>query len=295
MGQAMHTDEELWQLILTLEKEMCAEGIPPKQRHFHLPIKAMESLGFESFVLGGQGEDPLLKRIRALHATLYRPKDVQIGGLHGGAFMFHGIAAHVYIPIIYGRVSIEPFKYCDLSPSQIEWLCSIPAQESAYLVNFCNLFDFSACLHPMGDYGEVPESALPLLQLAAFQTQSAAATLCAAFDERGAIQSALVSAELSMKAALAGAGIGESELKNLGHDFVKLAEAVGSAYEKFELRAVMDHARSLPELVPNRYSSKQPGRNETGSIVMSSQAIAGAVARVLTGGSLLSLLEDANA
>ena len=48
----------------------------------------------------------------------------------------------------------------------------------------------------------------------------------------------------------------------------------------------MELARGLPELVPNRYSPKQPGRNETGSIVMSSQAIAGAVARVLTGDSL---------
>ena len=274
MVKPMYKDEDLWQLILTLEEEMNAEGIIPKERHFKLPIKAMESLGFQSFVLSGHREHPLLKRIRVLHATLYRPKDVAIGVLHGGAFMFHGIAAHVYVPIILGRVKIDPFEFCDLSPNQIEWVRSSPAQERAYLVNFCNLFDFSACLHPMGDYDEVPESALPLLQLAAFQTQSAGATLSAAFDNRGAVQSALVAAELSMKAALAGAGTEESELKALGHDLVRLAKAVGDAYEKFELRAVMELARGLPELVPNRYSPKQPGRNETGSIVMSSQAIA---------------------
>ena len=147
----------------------------------------------------------------------------------------------------------------------------------------------------MGDYGEVPKSALPLLHLASFQTQSAAATLCAAFDNRGAVQSALIAAELAMKVALAGTGVEDDELKVLGHDFVKLAEAVGDAYEKFELKAVMERASGFPELVPNRYSPKQPGRNETGSIVMSSQAIAGAVARVLTGGSLLSLIENAAA
>ena len=289
--EPVYKDEDLWELILTLEEGMCAEGITPKERHFKLPIKAMERLGFKSFVLSGSREDPLLKRIRALHATLYRPKDVAVGGLHGGAFMFNGIAAQVYVPIIYGAVMIDPFEFCDLSPSQIEWLRSSPAQDRAYLVNFCNLFDFSACLHPMGDYGEVSKAALPLLQLAAFQTQSAGAALCAAFDNRGAVQSALVAAELSMKAALAGAGSKESELKVLGHDFVKLAEAVGDAYEKFELRPVKELARGLPELVPNRYSPKQPERNETGSIVMSSQAIAGAVARVLTEGSLLSLIE----
>ena len=293
MVKAMHKDEDLWQLILTLEEEMNAEGIMPKDRHFKLPIEAMERLGFKSFGLSRNGESPLLKRIRDLHGTLYRPKDVAVGGLHGGAFMFHGIAAHVHVPIIYGKVRIEPFKFCDLSSRQIEWLCSHPEQERAYLVNFCNLFDYSACLHPMSDYDAVPESALPLLQLAAFQTQSAAATLCAAFDERGAVQSALIAAELSMKAALVGAGTEENELKGLGHDFVKLAEAVGNAYETFELGVVMEHVRVLPKLVPNRYSPEQPGRSETGSIVVSSQAIAGAVARVLTGGSLLSLIEDA--
>ena len=264
----------------------------PKERHFELPIKAMESLGFSSFVVSGHQQHPLLKRIRVLHASLYRPKDVAVGGLHGGAFMFHGIAAHVYVPIIYGKVKINPFDFCDFSPRQIEWLRSNSEQERAYLVNFCNLFDFSACLHPMGDYGEVPKSALPLLHLTSFQTQSAAATLCAAFDNRGAVQSALIAAELAMKAALAGTGAKDDELKDLGHDFVKLAEAVGNAYDKFELSTAMDHAHSLPKLVPNRYSPKQPERNETGSIVMSSQAIAGAVARVLTGSSLLSLLEN---
>ena len=137
----------------------------------------MESLGFQSFIAGGDREHPLLKRIRALHATLYRRKDVAIGGLHRGVFMFHGIAAHVYVPIILGEAKIDPFELCDLSPRQLEWLRSNSEQERAYLVNYCNLFDFSACLHPMGDYGEVPKSALPLLHLASFQTQSAAATL----------------------------------------------------------------------------------------------------------------------
>ena len=294
MDKAIPSDEQLWQLILALEDEMFAEGVTPKGRHFHLPLKAMERLGFQNFVFSGAGVPPLLKRIQSLHSTLYRPKDLAVGGLHGGAFMYRGIAAHVYVPLIYGSVAIDPFEFCDLSPSQIRWLCSSPTQERVYIVNFCNLFDFSASVHPMGDYGAVPQSALPMLRLAALQTQSAAATLCAAFDERGAVQSSLIAAELSLKAALTAAGAKESELKALGHDLVKLVEAVSNAYEKFEMKAAMEHAASLPKLVPNRYSSNQPGRNETGSFVMSSQAIAGTVARVLTGGSLLSLIDRAS-
>ena len=164
---------------------MCAEGISPQHRHLHLPIRAMESLGYRSFTITGPGAPTLLKRIQALHAELYRRKDIAVGGLHGGAFMFRGIAAHVHIPIIYGRVAIDPFALCDLSSRQINWLRSSEKDEQAYIVNICNLFDFTACVHPMGDYGTVPPPALPLLQLASLQTQSAAATLCAAFDERG--------------------------------------------------------------------------------------------------------------
>ena len=133
MVKSMYKDEDLWQLILTLEEEMWADGIMPKDRHFDLPIKVMESLGFQSFIAGGDREHPLLKRIRALHATLYRRKDVAIGGLHRGAFMFHGIAAHVYVPIILGEAKIDPFELCDLSPRQLEWLRSNSEQERAYL------------------------------------------------------------------------------------------------------------------------------------------------------------------
>ena len=132
-----------------------------------------------------------------------------------------------------------------------------------------------------------------MLRLSALQTQGAGATLCAAFDERGAVQSALMAAELSMKGALAGAGADDSELRRLGHDFAKLARAVGEAYAEFDLEEAMEEVGNLPELVPNRYSAEQPGRNETGSIVTSSQAIGGTVARALTGGGLLAQFEEA--
>ena len=287
------TDDQLWRLVLTLEDEMCAEGVEPKKRHFDLPTKAMERLGFRNFPVVGTGAPPLLSRIGALQGRLYRRKDVAAGGVHGGAFMFRGIATNVHVPIIYGQVALDPYDCCDLSAAQIDWLRSTPGQDRAYLENFCNLFDFAGCLRPMSGYSTVPKGALPMLRLSALQTQGAGATLCAAFDERGAVQSALIAAELSMKGALAAAGVGDSDLRRLGHDFAELARKVGEAYAEFDLEGAMVELGNLPELVPNRYSAEQPGRNETGLIVMSSQAIGGAVARALTGGGLLAQLQEA--
>lgn len=279
-------DKELWDLISTLEDELLADGFDPKQRHFHLPIKAMERLGYSSFALFGPHEPALLRRIRTLHETLYRTKDVAVGGLHGGAFMFRGIAVEVRIPLFFGSVRIHPFEHNDLSPRQKEWLASDSEQVEAYISTFCDIFDFSACLYSLGDYDKPPEAANHLLKLAAFQLQSAGATLCAAFDGRGAIQSSLVGVELALKAALAGNGVGDADLKGYGHNLHRLVKAVSNVYDKFELSSVNTQIPLLPNLVDNRYSAEQPSRTETGNIVMASQYIAGAVARALTGGSL---------
>ncbi len=280
------SDQAIWELISTIEDELLAEGLVPKQRHFQLPVKAMERLGYTSFALSGPHEPVLLRRIRAIHQTLYRTKDVAVFGLHGGAFMFRDFAAEVRVPVILGSAQIRPFDHNDLSPGQKEWLASDPGQIEAYVSTFCDIFDFSACLYSFDGYSEPPDAAIPLLCLAAFQLQGAGAALCAAFDGRGAIQSSLVGAELVLKAALAGNGASDADLKGYGHDLGRLANAVTDVYESFELTSVKARMRVLPKLVENRYSSVQPSRMETGEIVMAGQYIAGAVARALTGGSL---------
>ena len=278
-------DQEIWELIAALEDELLAEGLDPKQRHFHLPVRAMDRLGYMSFALTGPHEPALLRRIRTFHQTLYRTKDVAVGGLHGGAFMFRGIAVEVRVPLFFGCVQIQPFEHNDLSPRQKQWLASDSEQVEAYVSTFCDIFDFSACLYSFNGYGRPPDGAMRLLSLAAFQLQGAGATLCAAFDERGAIQSSLVGAELALKAVLAGNGVSDTDLKGYGHDLQRLAKAASNVYGEFDLTSVAARIRPLPKLVDNRYSAQQPSRMETGDIVMSCQYIAGSVARAITGGS----------
>ena len=285
-------DQQIWELISAIEDELLADGLDPKERHFHLPVKAMERLGYTSFALSGPNQPALLRRIRAIHQTLYRTKDVAVGGLHGGAFMFRGIAVEVRVPLFFGSVQIHPFEHNDLSLRQKEWLASYPDQVEAYVATFCDIFDFSACLYSFDGYERPPDGAMHLLSLAAFQLQGAGATLCAAFDERGAIQSSLVGAELALKAALAGNGANDENLKGYGHDLQRLAKAVSNVYGEFDLASVTARIRLMPKLVDNRYSAQQPSRMETGDIVMACQHIAGAVARALTGGSLRARLRN---
>ena len=280
------TDQELFDLILQLENELLAEGMDPKHRALHVPIKVMELLGYKSFVVTGHNSPEVLQRIRSLHKQLYRPRDVAAGGVHGGVFMFRGIAAAVHIPIVFGAVGINPFDYCDLSSRQIEWLQSDAKQAEEYVETFCDLFDLAGCISSLADYEQPTGRARDLFGLAAFQLQGSSASLCVAFDGRGAVQSALIGAELSLKGALAAKGKSEAQLKSYRHDLSKLVTEVKKLYPAFEVGAVRSRMHGLPKLVPNRYSSDQPTRMETGKIVMASQFIAGAVARAVTGGSL---------
>lgn len=216
------TNQELFDLILQLENELLAKGMDPKHRAWHLPIKAMKRLGYKSFVVTGRNSPELLQRIRSLQKQLYRPRDIAGGGVHGGVFMFRGIAAAVHIPIIFGRAEINPFDHCDLSRRQIEWLQSDAKQAQAYVATFCDLFDLAGCISPLADYEQPTGRARDLFGLAAFQLQGASASLCASFDGRGAVQSALIGAELSLKGALSAKGNSEAQLKSYRHDRSKL-------------------------------------------------------------------------
>ena len=152
-------DQELSALISNLDDELYAEGIiDPRQRHFHLPVRAMERLGYISFSLTGPYQPALLRRIRVMHRTRYRPKDVAVGELHGGVFMFRGIAVEVRVPLSYGSIRIDPLEHNDLSAPQTEWLASDPEQVEAYVSTFCDIFDFGACIYSFGDYDPPPEA-----------------------------------------------------------------------------------------------------------------------------------------
>ena len=285
-NQPPTTQSQQARAIFGLEDELLAEEMDPQDRAWHVPTKAMERLGHESFVVSGRHAPEILQRIRSIHKTLYRTRDIAGGGVHGGVFMFRGIAAAVHIPIVFGRVGINPFDHCDLLPRQIEWLQADAKQVEAYVATFCDLFDLAGCISSLADYEQPTGRARDLFGLAAFQLQGASASLCAAFDGRGAVQSALIGAELSLKGVLAEKGKSEAQLKSYRHDRPKLVRDVKELYPAFEARAVRASMQGLPELVPNRYSSDQPTRMETGGIVMASQFIAGAAARAVTGGSL---------
>ena len=285
------TYDELMKLILVCDGELLNEGIPPKGRNIDVPRRVMEKLGHSSFIVFGQSVPPILNRIREIHSSLYRTKDIAIGGIHGGFFMFRDIYCSFHIPIIFGQVSISPISLLDLNPNQLRWLQSLPTEMKKFINQFIDVFDFAGAVFNLGEYKCPPEAALELFHLAAFQFQSAAATLNNAFDPRGAIQSSILGAELALKGGVVATGFDIEKLKvEFGHNKQKAAVHIAKHFPNFNIAKVTEALNLLPEYVKNRYSKNQPGRIETGDIVMNAQFIAGEVMRSVSDFTIGSML-----
>ncbi len=285
------SDDELFRMILEAEDESFAEGHDPKSRSLDVPSRVMRKLGYIGYVMGGPGKPEVLKRIQAIHRSLYRRRDVGSGALHGGFFAFRGIYSQFYIPIMFGTVAIDPFKLTDLTENQLNWLASRETDLSRFLSQFADVFDFAGGTYGLADYKTPPREAHELFYLAGFQLQAAAAALCAAYDVRGAIQSSLIGTELALKGGLLAAGATAAELKAIGHNRDKAAAEFAKAYSNFNLSEVHAAMRIMPPYVENRYSAAQPNRFETGEIAMSAQFIAGEVMRAVAGFSMITKME----
>ena len=284
------TDGELTRLVLRMDERLFSEGKTPGGRLFKLPPRLASSRFLVTYSLDERNKPEIVERIEKIHRAYYRPKDTVSGGIHGGVYMFRDIPAMIQIPAIYGYAGINPFDCTDLSLQQLEWLCSFPEHIEGYLSTFSDLFDFAGCIASFGEYNPpTKDLALTYMQNAAFQIQSATATLCAAFDGRGAIQSSLLGAELSLKASLIEKGVPEDTLKKkYGHNLSKLVSEFGTLYNAPEIDCVSEKAEALPEYVESRYSPEQSNQRETGIITMNCQCIAGAVARAIGGKSIRS-------
>lgn len=287
------SDRDLLTLILAADDEALTEGDDPKQRSLSVIPKVMEKLGYTSFIMAGSAAPPLVKRIVDLHGKLYRPEDVGVGGVHGGVFMFRDIFVRVSIPIIYGRVSIDPIALAEFSPHQVRWLHSRPKELHAYLDQFTDIMDFAGAIAPFAGYSSLSAAPLKVLWLSAFQLQAAAAALTAAFDFRGAVQSALIGAELALKSGLTFVGASEKQKRDHGHNLASAAKAFSKTQSGFDLDRVLTTLAKFPAYVANRYSPTQPSRIETGHIVMGAQYVAAEVVRQMTGYSFRSAMSGA--
>lgn len=278
------SDGELLRLLIDADDEGLAAGQEPRRRDFENVRRVMNQLHpGAGYVLAGKLTPPLVRRVQRLNRRLYRPEDIRTGGVHMGAFMFRDLFARLSIPVIFGEVNLDPLEHIDLSDFQKEWLQHSPAEYARLGDQFIDLMDFGYGVMEMGHSRDIGDQAHTLLGLARFHFQAAGATMTGAYDLGGAVQSALLATELTLKAGLAANGVSEDRLKQeFGHDFGKAAKALGQFEVAFDTDRVLRVLETYPAYVPNRYAGEQPGRIQAGHLVMGAQYVAAEVTRQLT-------------
>lgn len=276
------TNDELQELACEADDEGLSLGEEPKQRSFKNVLRMLTKLGIDGVPVTGEWAPEIVKRIHRANDRLFRPIDQREGGIHLGFFMFRDLFARFSVPIIFGSPFIDFWSLLDLSDEQKRWMATDDEAVARFVDQATDLLDFGYGVMEFGHTREVTDQSKELIYRAHIQLEAAAATATGAYDFRGTLQSALIAAELALKAGLSCNGHSDGDLRLIGHDLVRAARALGEHETTFDADRVVRAAQTFPNFVHSRYSGPQPDRRQMGHILMKAQFIASEVTRVFT-------------
>jgi hypothetical protein len=279
------SDEQLLAALKKADEDNIADGLQPGAREMMDIGKALRTFGIQAILAGPEHLVPeISKRARRINKTLFIPRELQVGGLHLGAFLFRDMFCQLYAPITFGTCRIDFWKLLDLTDFQKSWLADDPELLGRFTDQSMDILDFGFGWGEFGHGRNVNARSKDLIWRAHSQLEASAATAIAGCDYSGTIQSALLGTELALKAGLAAHGISDKELgkKALGHNLSALAAELAQFESGFDHERVGRVVVSFPDYVESRYNLPTPGRIETGHILMGAQYVASEVTRQFT-------------
>ncbi|MDK1386773.1 hypothetical protein QN224_15290 [Sinorhizobium sp. 8-89] len=276
------SDEELLYIVGQTDTELFHAGKDIKRRYWEVPQLVMRRFGYVGYVMSGVGKPKILDRIERTFASIYRKQDIAMGG-HIGVFMYRDIFARIGVPHIYGRVSINPFDFVELTPIQLRIIQTEPDQMESYLDQFSDVADIQYGTREIKKpYSEI-ELVTRFVGLARLHLHSAAAVVTGGYDYRGAVQSALLASELGLKAGAAANGMREADIKKqFNHRTDAVLDFVASCWSSIDCDRMKRVVLGQPEYVPNRYAATQPERREVGHLVMGAQYLVSEIVRQIS-------------
>ncbi|MCP5085680.1 MAG: hypothetical protein GY952_02590 [Rhodobacteraceae bacterium] len=284
------SNDELLKLVEEVDRDCALSGIHPARRSLEVPKRVCEKLGI-AFVLGAN-TNPDLDKISSAHKFLYRSGDMGMGAVHTGVACHLDLFFRVDFPLIYGSVQLDFLKQTDASENQLRRIFQRKEDGEKFLSNIVDVFDIGGCI---GNYhGFEQPNGMPMryMRMAAFHNQAFSATLTGTYNLAGAVQSSLLCAELSTKAALLDIGKDEDFLKTrIGHNLDTAVQVLREESE-FEVDHLSKEIGKLPHFVKSRYEEKKWTRLELAEIALASQSILANICRKVSGGSFQQLLDS---
>ncbi|BBE34307.1 SEC-C metal-binding domain-containing protein [Sphingosinicella microcystinivorans] len=274
------TDQALIAALKRADDEGIRLGQEPSARSLLNIGRALREFGYEEFVLIGRNKPSIVERAQKFNNMLFVPKELKMGCMHLGAFLFRDMFCRLYTPVSVGEVRIDFWEMLDLSDFQKKWLTENPDDLACFTDQSADILDFGYGCYEFGHQRKIDSRGQDLIWRAHTQLEAAAATATSAYDFRGTIQSALLGTELALKAGLAAFGVSDAELRtDIGHNLCTAAIRLSKFCPLFEVDRVQRVVGTFPRFVASRYNLPPPSRTETGHILMGAQYVASEVTR----------------
>lgn len=280
------TDEELFSTMIAVDQRLVDQGHNIHRRSMDVPRLTLLEYGIEEMVIFMPGPRPKgpYQRVEDMFDAFYSRHDRATGG-HIGVLLFRDTFARVSLPRVYGTRAIKLIDSVDLTPLQKRAVMLDPVLHAMIVDQVIDVGDadtgFETLTHPKANDPLV----IKLLNLSRFHLHATAAILTGGYDYRGAVQSAILSTELVLKAGAVIAGATEAELgkrEKFGHDQTKALNKAAEALQGMDCDRIARVIARQPNYVDNRYSNAQPSKIEAGHLAMGAQYIAAEVIRQIS-------------
>lgn len=277
------TDAELFATMIAVDQRLMEQGYNVSRRSMEVPRLTLLEYGIEECVIFTAAPRPrgAYRRVEDMFEDFYSPHDRSMGG-HIGVFLFRDIFARVRLPRVYGTRAIKLIDCVDLTPLQQRAVTLDPVIHDMLMDQVIDVGDadygFETLTHPKAREPLVTK----LLNLSRFHLHATAAILTGGYDYRGAVQSAILSSELVLKAGAAIAGATEADLKKFGHNRGNALEKAAEALPQLDRDRIARVIEAQPSYVENRYSDAQPSKIGAGHLAMSVQYVAAEVIRQIS-------------
>jgi hypothetical protein len=281
VGVTALSDEELLLLIDEADRHLYSQGLHLSARQMRCIVEVCRKLGHTYSI--GTIKDPFVERLRDLGRNFFRPKDGGAPSIFTGLMTHLGFSFQVHVPMIFGRVNIQPFDHTDATEWQLRRIYRVREEFEVCFDQVCDVWDIGTQLAPLDDKERLTGRVAELFDLASFHLTAAVSTVSQRSANRGAAQSALISTELGIKSVHLANGRTEKWIKeHVSHD---LSESLNEVQAKFgsDYDLVLDSVKKLPPLVAERYGNVDLEALKMAELVIVAQQVLGAVARSFCG------------
>jgi len=278
--------EELRTIVLEIDEEMRQEGIPVEQRSVRLRRRLSNRLKSWSLY-----ETPEQRAASEILESLYPQGALGFKHTYTGAFYYKDVIYPLGVGTVFGRVTIKPEKFIvGLSPDRWYQLKSDPSAYGRYIDQCRDVADLSLGLDDLRQQG-IQTPALNRLEAGVGHLQSASEAATGRIAKDGIMHSTFLGAEVLLKGALLAAGLPDSKLRSIGHNYSTLVTELCKTFPEVNKAALVRAGSFLPKSVSERYEHMEYSTEAAGFGIMACQFIGGEVCRLLTKRDLRSLVK----